>query len=139
MKKLLLISFLFFSSLQAEGTYSGVYFSDYEEAASLYLCNYYPKQTFKDIGLGNTVANTIINNRIPLYTSISQIDNLTGIGSTYLSRIVRQSHLIEWNLYTDDFGLTLHQTNFLYGLTGLLLGFVFLLGFVLIIVQKDDN
>lgn len=140
MRKLLLLSFLFFSSLlslHASGTYSGIYFTDYEEEASLYLCNYYSKQTFKDLGFGNTDANAIVNNRVNLYTSITDIDNLSSIGSADLDKIKKESHLIDWNIYTDDFGLTLTQTNFLYGLTGLLIGFTFLFASVYVLISEE--
>ncbi|WP_373002617.1 hypothetical protein [Sulfurimonas sp.] len=142
MRKLFLLSFLFFSSLvslQASGTYSGIYFTDYEEQASLYFCNYYSEKDFLDIGLSNTDITSLVNNRINLFISITEIDNLSAIDSLDLDKIKKQSHLIDWNVYSDDFGMTLHQTNFLYGLTGVLIGFVFLFGFIQIIISEEHK
>ncbi len=136
MKKILVLTLLFFNSLSADSTYSGIKFTSYEIQASLYLCNYYPKQTFKDLGFSGTDAKKIVNNRRTLYTSISQIDLLSGIGSSDLDKIKKQSHLIEWNLYTNHLGMTLHQTNFLYGLSGVLIGFMFMFGFIQVIITR---
>jgi len=139
MKKLLLItSFLFLSTLMnASVTIQGIYFNDYEEKASLYLCNYYPLQAFIDLGLSNIQSERIIDNRVNIYTSLADMQNINSLDSYDLDRIKKQSHLIDWNVYTDDFGMTLHQTNFLYGLTGALIGFTFLFGFIQIIISEE--
>ena len=127
---LLLIAFAF-SLSNASGTYGGFLFNDYEENASLYLVNYYPKQHFVDIGFSTTYAQNLIAYRP--YSSLSQLGGLGGYQAAYFGYLRSDSHLIDWNVYTDQFGMTLHQTNFLYGLTGLLVGFGFMIGFIIVI------
>ena len=136
MKKFIIFLFLVFNSLYAYGTYDGVYFNDYEVNASLYYCNYYPRQSFIDLGISSSDATTIVNGRNTLYTSLSQVAALSGIVESDMQKIKSQSHLIDWNVYTDDLGMTLHQTNFIYALTGVLIGFTFLFAFIQIIMRK---
>jgi hypothetical protein len=131
LKKLFLIYVLSSSLLRAEGTYSGVYFTDYEENATIYLCNYYPYQHFKNLYISSSTSKNIINNRF--YTSISDIDDVSGVAKKQLRYLREDSHLIDWNKYTDDFGMTLHQTNFIYALSGVLIGFSFLFVFISIV------
>jgi len=138
MKKLLLLSLLFLSSLlslNASGTYSGVSFTDYEENATIYFVNYYSYQNLKGVLNSSSTSNKILSHRKDdLFTSIPEIDDISGVNTQRLHNLKQQGHLIDWNVYTDDFGLTLHQTNFLYGLTGVLIGFVFLFGFIQILI-----
>ncbi len=135
MKKSLFLLFLVYNSLFAVGTYDGVDFSDYEEQAGLYFCNYGDYTTFVGLGISTTDSAAIVNGRQTLYTSLSQVAALTGIVNTDMYRIRQHSHLVDWNIYTNDFGMTLHQTNFIYALTGVLVGFVFLAAFVFMIIS----
>ena len=135
MKKSLLLFFLVYNSLFAAGTYDGVPFSDYEEQAGLYFCNYGDYTTFVGLGISAADSKLIVDNRNTLYTSLSQVAALTGIVNTDMYRIRQHSHLVDWNIYTDDFGMTLHQTNFTYALTGVLVGFVFLFAFIFMIIS----
>jgi len=137
-KKFLIIYFLFSNSLLfSSGTYSNTYFTDYEENATIYLANYYSYQSFKNLRISATTSKNLVNSRINSpYTSIADIDAVSGISKTQLNYLRQQSHLIDWNHYTDDFGMSLHQTNFIYALVGSLIGFVFLFFFVQIIISK---
>jgi len=138
MRKFIIVTFLFFNSLLiAEGTYSDVYFTDYEENATIHLANNYSYMTFRNLRISEDTATNIVNDRIDeLYETVDDIDDIDGIGTNQLHYLKQQSHLIEWDLYTDEFGLTLHQTNFLFGLSGVLIGFIFILGFILIVIQR---
>lgn len=134
MKKSIFFLFLVYNSLFAAGTYDGVDFTDYEEQAALYLCNYYPYQLFIDLSISSTDSGRIIDARTVPFIHISEVANISGIDAVDMYKIRAQSHLIDWNIYTDDFGMTLHQTNFIYALTGVLVGFVFLFAFVFMII-----
>ncbi len=136
-KKALLIFLFLFTSSYAEGDYSGVHFTDYEENATVYLCNYYSQGYLKDILQNNNTAKNIVDGRFnSRYTSVSDIDKVNGVNKYRLARLRDASHLIDWNSYTDDFGMTLHQTNFIYALTGALIGFGFFFFSILIIVTR---
>ena len=136
-KKAILIFFLFHSSLFASGTYSGVYFNDYEENATVYLCNYYPYAHFKNLRITATTSKNIINGRkTNLYNSVTDIDNISGISGTQLAYLRQDSHLIDWNHYTNDYGMTLIQTNFIYALLGAIIGSIFLFFFIYMIVRR---
>jgi hypothetical protein len=134
-KKLVLIYIFFYATAHAAGTYSGIYFDDYEEKATLYYCNYYSYTDFYNVLKNSSASKNIVNNRVNgLYTSIKDIDNLGYVTANRLHRLKQQSHLIDWNKYTDEFGMTLHQTNFIYALVGTLIGFTFLFFFIYIII-----
>ena len=136
-KKALLIFLFLSSSSYASGTYSGIYFTDYEENATIYLCNYYSYQSLRDILTSSSTAKNIINSRVKsLFTSVYDIDRVSGVSSKKLHYLKQASHLINWNQYTDQFGMTLHQTNFIYALSGALLGFGFFFFSILIIVTR---
>lgn len=123
-----------FNLSNASITLNGVTFDDYEQNASTYLVQYYPYQDFLNIGLSSSSSSYILacrDNGTPSLTCVSN-----ALNSSDLLRIREKSHLIDWNVYTDEFGMTLHQTNFLYGLTGLLVGFGFYIGFISLIVRK---
>ena len=134
MKKILSV-FLLLSSFLFGGTYSGVTFTSYEENATLYLVNYYDYTSLNNIINNSTTTNNILNARLSSsYTNIADLDNTSGISKIKLNDLRLYSHLIDWSNYTNDLGLTLHQTNFLYGLTGLLIGFTMLISFVLVVI-----
>jgi len=134
-KKALFIYLLTQTHLFGSGTYSGIYFTDYEENATLYLCNYYNYIDIYNTTRNRTASNNIVDTRVDgLYTSIQQIDDLGYVTANRLHRLKQQSHLIDWNVFTDDFGMTLHQTNFIYALVGSLIGFTFLFFFILSII-----
>ena len=136
-KKAVLLFFLFHSSLFASGTYSGIYFTDYEENATIYLANYYSYAYFKNLRISATTSKNLVNDRKKnLYTSIPDIDNVRGISGTQLSYLKQDSHLIDWNKFTTDWGLTLHEQNFIYALLGTILGSIFLFFFIYSIVRK---
>lgn len=135
MKLLILLSFLF-SLSNAAITLKTVVFDNYEENASTYLITYYPYQDFINMQLTATQAGYIMTCRNNLTPTLS-CGSTAGLTTANLMRIREKSHLIDWNVYTDQFGLTLHETNFLYGLTGLLVGFGFYFGFILIISRKS--
>jgi len=135
LKKLVLIYILFYGAAHASGTYSGIYFDDYEEKATLYLCNYYSYSYLNDVINNSTTSRNLINGRIEtLYSTVSDIDDISGVGSKTLHYLKQESHLIDWNTYTDEFGMTLHQTNFMYALVGTLIGFTFLFFFIYIVI-----
>ena len=136
-KKSCFIIFLIHSSLFASGTYSGIHFTDYEENATIYLANYYSYAHFKDLRISATTSKNLVNDRKEnLYTSIPDIDNVRGISGTQLSYLKQDSHLIDWNIFTTDWGLTLHEQNFIYALLGTILGSIFLFFFIYSIVRK---
>jgi hypothetical protein len=61
--KLLLTTSLLFSLSSASGTYDGVYFTDYEENASLHFTNYYPYSDFLNLGITSQDSSKIITSR----------------------------------------------------------------------------
>lgn len=129
-----IVSFIF-SLSNASITLKTVVFDDYEENASTYLIKYYPYQDFINIQLSATQTGYIMtcrNNNNPTLTCAST----AGLTTANLMRIREKSHLIDWNVYTDEFGMTLHQTNFLYGLMGLLIGIGFYFGFITLITRR---
>ncbi|WP_457744958.1 hypothetical protein [Sulfurimonas sp.] len=137
LKKLVLVLFFMGVFSHAEGTYSGIYFTDYEENATLYFCNYYNYIDINDVVRNSNAANNIVNGRVDgLYSSISDIDSLGYVTANRLHRLKQESHLIDWNIYTDDFGMTLQQTNFIYALVGSLIGFTFLFFFIYILISR---
>lgn len=134
MKFLLLLSFIF-SLSNAAITLKTVVFNDYQENASTHLITYYPYQDFINMNISATNSGRIMtcrNNNTPTLTCVSN----AGLATADLMRIREKSHIIDWNVYTDDLGMTLPQTNFLYGLTGALIGFVFMLGFILVVIRR---
>lgn len=134
MKKSLLSLFLLFSLSHAAGTYDGISFTDAEEEIGLYLCNYAPKQTFLDLGYTDTQAVSVISSRpFPTMLDCSNSSGMTVSNTQYLNQY---THFFDYKLMTNDMGMTERDYQFLMGLTGLLSGFVFLLGFILIIVNK---
>lgn len=135
MKKSLFLLLALFSLSHAAITLKTVTFDDYEENASNYFLMYYPRQSLLDLGLTTTVAGYAItcrNNGTPGLSCFSSL----GAATNDLIRIREQSHLIDWNVYTDSLGLKLDQTNFLYGLSGVLIGFIFMYSFILIVQRK---
>jgi len=127
LKKLVLLYFLF-SSIAHADWHGNIEFTDYEENATLYLVNYYPYQHFKDIYLGSTDSKAIIKNRP--FGDLYDLEDAVSLNDNQWNYLRQDSHLIEWNKYTDDFGMTLHQTNFIYALVGALIGFTFLFFFI---------
>lgn len=133
-KRIFLVLIFMFSLSNASITINGIAFDDYEQNASTHLITYYPLRTFSDMGLDTTEQIAILNCRNAFSPSLECVGG--SLSPASMLRIREQSHLIDWNVYTDQFGMTLHQTNFLYGLTGLLVGFGFYLGF-LQVIRKD--
>lgn len=135
MKRFIFSFALLFSLSHASATYQGVYFDDYEVNATTYLITYYPYSTFTSLNFSSVYSQYIIDCRNMGTPSLSCL-NSKGFTTGHFNRIREQSHLIDWNVYTDELGMTLHQTNFLYGLAGLLVGFGFYLGFLLIFSRR---
>lgn len=125
MKKIIFLLTSLYSFSYSAGTYDTYYFTDYEENASLYFLNYYDNQDFVNIGLTTADASAIQLLR-PI-TSLSVFASNANFTGTDLLKIRCKSHIIDWNIYTDALGLTLTQTNFLFGLSGVLFGFTFLI------------
>lgn len=134
MIRLLFFVTFIFNLSNASIILNGVTFDDYEQNASTYFVQYYPYQDFINIGLSSASSSYVLACRDNGTPSLSCASNT--LSSSDLLRIRENSHLIDWNVYTDEFGMTLHQTNFLYGLTGLLVGFGFYIGFISLIVRK---
>jgi hypothetical protein len=123
MTRFLLFISLFFSLSNAAITLKSVTFDDYEQNASTYLVKYYPYQDFIYIGLSASSSSYVLacrDNDTPTLTCVSN-----ALSSSELMRIREKSHLIDWNVYTNELGMTLHQTNFIFALGGLFLGFMF--------------
>jgi len=135
--KVLLTLFLFLISLNADEWIENVHFSDYELNASLYLCNYYSYQDFKDLRISSTTSKNLVNDRVSYdYGYMYDVADVSGVGTKQLDYIRRASHLIDWNTYTNDFGMTLHQTNFIYALLGALFGFLWISVFTYLIIRE---
>lgn len=132
MKKIIFLLISLYSFSYSAGTYDTYVFTDYEENASLYFCNYHDYQSFIYIGLAAADANAIIGLR-PI-TSLATVAANTNITGLDMAKIRAKSHIIDWNDYTDDFGMNPIQTNFLYALSGVLFGFSFL--FVSLIISS---
>ena len=136
-KKIIIFVFLFSTTLHAEGDYSGVHFSDYEENATIFLCNNYSYQDLKDILISSSTAKNIVRDRIDSpYTSVSDIDSVSGVNKSRLHYLKQASHLVDWSLYSDEFGMSKHQTNFIYALSAVLIGFTFLFFSIFALITK---
>ncbi|WP_456479655.1 hypothetical protein [Nautilia sp.] len=136
MKKTVLPFFLFLTFLFAEGTYSGVYFTDIEENMTLLLVNHADYNTLYGILRNSTDVNNILNERF--YNrdnggiiSIKQLDDIRYISDKDLYKLKQYSYKWTADIIIDPkFGTTYPQTNFLYGLSGILIGFIVMFGFI---------
>jgi hypothetical protein len=124
-----------------------VYFSDYEQNASEFLVSYYPYSTFTSLNLSTTNAGRILtcrnNNSYPILTCASS----AGLANTDLMRIREYSHLIypvdanitqPYYVCTNSLGVSDFQFNFLWALTGILIGSLFLFFFISIVTGKKS-
>ena len=112
-------------------------FTEYEKNATLFLVNFYSYKSINDIVQDDTSAINIIRNRS--YNQYIDIDVLFGdLNYNYieLNNLRLASHLIDWSSYSNDLGLNKQDTNFLYALTGVLIGFVFLFWFVSLVIKR---
>lgn len=129
MKYIFLLSALFLS-LFAGPAISSI-FTDYEINAILHLVNFYDYEYINKIIQDDSSAVRIVTNRANIsYTDIDSIYQDLNYNYIELNNLRLASHLIDWSNYSNSLGLSLNQTNFLYGLSGILIGFVFLFGFV---------
>lgn len=124
MKKSILLLCALSSLSFCAGTYDGYAFTDFEENASIYFLNYHDKVSITGLGLSSADATAIIGMR-PI-TSLATVASNSNITGTDMALIRAKSHIIDWNIYTNDLGMTLTDTNFLYALSGTLFGFTFL-------------
>jgi len=133
------------SFANAEGTYSGVYFTDQEENMTLLLVNHASYQDLYNVIKKSTTVTNILNesyfNRDDGgITSIDQLDMIPGVGPVTLYRLKQYSY--KWTsdiIINPKFGTNYPQTNFLYALSGILIGFVFMFGVITSVIsfRKD--
>jgi len=136
MKKLILPFFLFITLLLAEGTYDDVYFTDIEENMTLIFVNHADYHTLYDVLKSSTEANNILTERLNNrdnggITSIQQLADIDYIGTDDLYDLKQYAYKWTADIIIDPrFGTTYPQTNFLYGLSGILIGFIVMFGFI---------
>jgi len=137
------LSFLLLPLFLSAGTYSGIEFTEVEENTTLYLVNYGSFIDINDILRDSTVTNNILDERFSLrpdgFTSISQLDNVSGVNRKKLWNLKQSSHIFDTRQYVNDLGLTFPQYHFLMALSGLLLGFLFLFSVVLHITLQRSR
>jgi hypothetical protein len=136
MKKIILPFFLFITLLFSDGDYSGVHFSDIEENMTLLLVNHADYRTLYNVLRSSSDAKKILNVRYKNrddggITSIEQLDDIRGISGKDLYNLKQYSY--KWTadiIINPKFGTTYPQTNFLYALSGILIGFIVMFGFI---------
>jgi hypothetical protein len=132
-----ILPFLFiicFSS--ASGTYDGVYFTDLEENMTLLFVNHADYRTLYYVLKSSTEANNILSERLQNrdnggITSIQQLADIYYIGTDDLYDLKQYSYKWTADLIIDPkIGTTYPQTNFLFALSGILVGFIVMFGFI---------
>ena len=136
MKKFILPLFFFTSFLLAEGDYSKVHFTDVEENMTLLLVNHADYNTLYGILKNSTDVKNILNERYNNrddggITSIDQLDDIKYISGKDLYNLKQYAYKWTADIIIDPrFGTTYPQTNFLFGLSGILIGFIIMFGFI---------
>lgn len=139
MKRFLLLISLLFSLSNAAGTYDGYAYTDTEEKYAIHWLNYYPSADIVAMGLTTTDATAIIGLR-PI-SSLLTVANNTNISGADMLRVREASHRITippqapFDDYNSTLGITVRDQNFLYGLTGLIVGSGFYFGFITLIAR----
>lgn len=136
MKKIILLSSLFFSLSFGAGTYDGFSFTDEEEKYALFFVNYYSSTDFTKIGLATADYTALAGlrpfaNSTPaqISNSLLTIANNSNIASTDMKRLREVSHTISIPDHLQDIntslGIKQSDANYLSALVGLLIGFAF--------------
>ena len=138
LSKLLKVVSIFFivTSLYAEGDYSDVHFTDLEENMTLLFVNHADYRTLYNVLRSSSDAKKILNERYKNrddggITSIEELDDISGISGKDLYNLKQYSY--KWTadiIINPKFGTTYPQTNFLYALSGILIGFIVMFGFI---------
>jgi len=136
MKKFIFSLFFFISFLFAEGNYSDVHFSDVEENMTLLFVNHADYNTLYGVLKSSTDVNNILNERFNNrdkggITSIKQLSDIKFISSKDLYNLKQYAYKWTVDIIIDPkLGTTYPQTNFLFGLSGILIGFIIMFGFI---------
>lgn len=137
--KFFFTTFLLFSLSYAAGTYDTYYFTDEEEKYSLHFVNTSLSTEMTGIGLTSTDATAILGLRpITSLATVAANTNITGRdmllirSASYNVTIPPHSYIYDVN---DSLGITVEDQNFLYGLTGLIVGAGFYIGFITLIAR----
>lgn len=139
MKRFLFFFTLCFNLSYASGTYDGYAFTDEEEKYSLHFVNTAINTEMTGIGLAAADSTAILGLRpITSLSTVASNTNITGRdmvlirSASYAVEIPPHSYIYDVN---DSIGMTIHEQNFLYGLTGLIVGAGFYIGFITLIVR----
>lgn len=140
-----MIRSLFFISVllslsNAAGTYDTYYFDDTQEKYSLHFVNTALSTELTGSGLASADATAIIGLRpITSLATVAANANVTGKDMLYIRERSAAISIPDQSIYSDmntSLGITNQQANFLYGLTGLIVGMGFMFGFLYLIVRK---
>lgn len=138
-RALLLLLFIF-SLSNAAGTYDTYYFDDTQEKYSLHFVNTALSTELTGSGLAFADATAIIGLRpITSLATVAANANVTGKDMLYIRERSAAISIPDQSIYSDmntSLGITNQQANFLYGLTGLIVGMGFMFGFLYLIVRK---
>lgn len=139
-RKLLLTTFLLFSLSYAAGTYDGYYFDDTQEKYSIHFLNTALSTDITGLGLSSTDATAIRSLRpITSLATVASNTNITGTDMLLIREYSAAITIPDQSVYSDmnlSLGMRTSDANFLYGLTGLFVGFGFMFGFLYLIVRK---
>lgn len=138
-RSLFLLSFIF-SLSNAAGTYDTYYFDDTQEKYSLHFVNTALSTELTGSGLASADATAIIGLRpITSLATVAANANVTGKDMLYIRERSAAISIPDQSIYSDmntSLGITNQEANFLYGLTGLIVGMGFMFGFLYLIVRK---
>lgn len=140
MIRFLLTITLFFSLSNAVGTYDTYYFSDTQEKYSLFFLNTSLSTDMTGIGLAVADSTAILGLRpITSLSTVAANANITGRDMLLIRERSASISIPDQSIYSDmntTLGITNHEANFLFGLTGLIVGMGFYIGFILIITRR---
>lgn len=139
MKSLLLALSLSFSLSYAAGTYDTYYFTDTQEKYSLHFLNTATTAELTGSPLATADASAIQGLRpITSLATVAANSNIAGKDMLYIREQSAKITIPDQSGYSDinaSLGITIEHQNFLYGLTGLIVGMGFYFGFISLIVR----
>lgn len=140
MKRSLLLLAILFNLSNASGTYDTYFFNDTEEKYSLHFVNTALSTEMTGIGLASADATAILGLRpITSLATVASNSNITGRDMLLIRSASYDVVIPDQSIYSEmntTLGITNHEANFLYGITGLIVGFGFMFGFLYLIVRN---
>lgn len=133
-KSLILLSFLYTLS-SASATCFGVAFTDQEQNLSDYIFRYYPAQSLIDANITSAGVINVLSLRKLDKGNFAYLCTHAYTSTSDLYRVREMSHVFNWDYVVDPMGLHLPDSRFLYGLSGFMMGFLFIFGMALILIR----